>query len=470
MRKSLIILLGATLAGLLAAGCSLDSPGHVSLDYPQPEGAGIFGNYVAVGNSLTAGFMDSGLMTAGQATSYPQLIANQMGYPAGSFPQPLLASPGVGSTELDDDTLVAGVLRFDAATGGLVPLGVTPEDEVPALALAATWPVPYSNLGVPGATLKDFSDALTGETSQSPGNSFFDIILRNPTFGNVSMKDQLIARGPTICTFWLGNNDVLGGAASGQPNDGAVHPGEDVNLTPAGLFNTMYGAALDGITQGVMERHGFTPVIFVANIPAITSAPFFMPKELFRTAAGLPDADTLPVFTQETDAELVLFTGLGHLAEEGMDGLPLPPEFSLSVAEAELVANTVAAYNQAIAAAVAARPNVYLWDANATLAALDPMGEGAHFLVLAQAVGPETAAATTLFSLDGIHPNNKGYARVANGFLQAMNDQLGTDFPLVNEAAITWDPTYGTGFGGMASPGTVTVSREAAASMTAVFR
>jgi len=470
MRKSLIILLGATLAGLLAAGCSLDSPGHVSLDYPQPEGAEIFGNYVAVGNSLTAGFMDSGLMMAGQMTSYPQLIATQMGYPAGSFPQPLLASPGVGSTDLGDDDLVAGVLRFDPATGQIAPLGVTDVDDVPGLALAAAWPVPYSNLGVPGATLKDFADALTAETSQAGDNSFFDIILRNPTFGNVSMKDQLIARGPTICTLWLGNNDVLGGAARGQPNDGVVHPDADVNLTPPSLFNSMYGAALDGVTQGVMERHGFTPLIFVANIPSITSTPFFMPKELFRTAAGLPDADTLPVFTQEPDAESVLFTALGYLAEAGQAGLPLPPEYSLSVAEAELVANTVAGYNDAIAAAVAARPNVYLWDANAALAALDPMGEGAHFLVLAQAIGPENAAATTLFSLDGIHPNNKGYARVANGFLQAMNDQLGTDFPLVNEAAIAWDPTYGTGFGGMASPGTFTVTREAAAAMTAIFR
>lgn len=469
MRKSLIILLGVTLAGLLAAGCSLDSPSNVTLDYPQPTGAGLFANYVAVGNSLTAGFMDGGLIMTGQSTSYPQLVATQMGYPAGSFMQPLLAPPGVGSRSTGVPNVVGGVLRFDAGTGGLTFLGTTPRASVPGLLLTAAWPVPYSNLGVPGATLKDFTDALDSGTSQSPNNAYFDLILRNPTFGNVNMRDQLIARGPTIATMWLGNNDVLGGATSGQPNDGALYPGEAVNLTPPGLFGQMYQAMLDGVLDGVENRHGFRPLIFTANIPAITSVPYFMPTEMFRVVAGLPDAGTLPVFTAEADAPLVIFLdALSYLSGGG--SLPLPAATTLSAAETELVGDTVDAYNAAIASAVAARPEVFLWDANAALAALDPMTEGAHFLVLAGGVGPVTAAQTTLFSLDGIHPNNRGYGVVANGFLATMNTYLGTDFPLVNVDALTWDPTYGVGYGGLKAMDMLTVSAEAAAAAAAVFR
>ncbi|HRX51579.1 MAG TPA: SGNH/GDSL hydrolase family protein [Candidatus Krumholzibacteria bacterium] len=467
MRKSLIILLGAALAGLLATGCDLEAPGHSTLSVEQPSGAAVFGNYVAVGNSLTAGFMDSGLILTGQATSYPQLIATQMGYPAGSFMQPLLAPPGLGSTALTNPMYRAGVLHYDAMAGSIAVLDSTHITEIQPLALAASWPVPYSNLGVPGATLKDFADALDSSTSQSPGNAFFDLILRNSVFGGYSMLEQLIARGPTICTFWLGNNDVLGGATSGQPNDGVVHAGEAVNLTPPSLFTAMYGAALDNITNGVMERHGFAPVIFVANIPSITSVPFFMPKALFAQASGIPEG---MLAMEESDAQIVLFTALGYLrAHGGLAALPLPAEYTLSVAEAQLVANTVTSYNSAIAAAVGARSNVFLYDANAELAALDPMTEAAHFLVLASAVGPQTAAATTLFSLDGVHPNNRGYARVANGFLNAMNAQLGTDFPMVDLATVSWDPTHGTGYGTISST-TVTVSERAAATMSAVFR
>jgi len=469
MRKSLIILLGAALAGLLATGCDLEAPGHSTLTVEQPSGAAVFGNYVAAGNSLTAGFMDGGLMMAGQATSFPQLIATQMGYPAGSFMQPLLASPGLGTRSTGDPMIAGGVLRFDATTGMPTFLGTTPVTSVPSLLLTATWPVPFSNLGVPGATLLDFSAALDRTTSQAPGNAFFDLVLRNPTFGNKSMRDQLIARGPTIATLWLGNNDVLGGATSGQPNDGVLYPAEDVNLTPPALFGPMYADMLDSVLDGVENRHGFRPLIFTANIPSITSVPYFMPTAMFRQVAGLPDAGTLPVFTEEADAPLVIF--LDAMAYLGAGGtLPLPAATTLSAAETQLVGDTVDAYNAAIAAAVDARPEVFLYDANAALAALNPMAEGAHFLVLAGSVGPVTAAQTTLFSLDGIHPNNRGYGVVANGFLATMNASLGTDFPMVDVGALTWDPTYGVGYGTGKAAESFSVTPEMAAAAKAIFR
>ncbi|MCK5468218.1 MAG: hypothetical protein KAI99_06915, partial [Cyclobacteriaceae bacterium] len=49
------------------------------IEVPAPSTGGAdFSNYIAVGNSLTAGYGDNGLYADGQMQSYPNLIAQQM--------------------------------------------------------------------------------------------------------------------------------------------------------------------------------------------------------------------------------------------------------------------------------------------------------------------------------------------------------------------------------------------------------
>jgi len=76
----------AILAGtLLVTGCEPEidkmpiSKGELNLD-----------KYVAIGNSLTAGFMDNGLYREGQENSYPNILAGQFKkVGGGNFAQPL---------------------------------------------------------------------------------------------------------------------------------------------------------------------------------------------------------------------------------------------------------------------------------------------------------------------------------------------------------------------------------------------
>ena len=449
----------AVLLALLAAGCGVDTPAPVDLTYEQPTGEAIFSNYVAIGNSLTAGFMDGGLVRNGQVNSYPQLIASALGYPAGSFVQPLIAMPGIGSSDAGEG-YAAGVLRFDGA--GLSLAGRTPLADVQStLLLASRWPVAYQNLGVPGATLSDGMNATSSANSQSPGNSYFDFILRNSVFGGVVMCDQAASLGPTLVTCWLGNNDALGGATSGEPVLGT-------NVTPPAAFAVMYEALLDRVTDKVFARTGFTPVIITANVPDIASTPYFIPKALFKIlieAEGAPDE---ALFT-ETDAVYVRFPVLSYLAameDAGESGLPLPQEYTLDVAETAVVQDAVTGFNAAIAAAVAERDHVHLYDAHAALAGLT-QAQATHFLVLANQIGPVAAAATTYFSLDGIHPNNRGYGHVANGFIATINEALDASIPSIDLAGLTWDPTYGIPIDDKAAAG---LSPEAARAMDAIFR
>ena len=86
MKKNQILTVAITLLlAFVLAGCSPDDPSHPTT-LRAPQGEEVFGKYVALGNSLTAGYQDAGLvgftsfgMPTGQYYSYPRLIAGQLG-------------------------------------------------------------------------------------------------------------------------------------------------------------------------------------------------------------------------------------------------------------------------------------------------------------------------------------------------------------------------------------------------------
>src|ERR1700693_4719534 len=62
---------------------------EISIIKPS-KGSADFSHYIAIGNSLTAGYADGGLYLEGQQNSYPSIIAKQMlAVGGGQFRQPL---------------------------------------------------------------------------------------------------------------------------------------------------------------------------------------------------------------------------------------------------------------------------------------------------------------------------------------------------------------------------------------------
>ncbi|RKZ11921.1 hypothetical protein DRQ50_12795 [bacterium] len=425
-------LLGAVLLALVVAGCSPSDPDKTQLNVTQPAGTAALTRYVAVGNSLTAGYMDSGLIMNGQMSSYPLQIALQLGYTVDSssdewFAQPLLAWPGVGTTSLDDPTYAAGVLHWTGTSIAVVDS--TLRADVPTLMLAQTFPTPYTNLGVPGATTLDVTEALDHTTSQAPGNTYFDIILRNPDFGNVNMIDQVIAQGPTLVSIWIGNNDVLGGATGGNPVLGE-------NVTPPTFYAAMMDGIVSSLLSGVEARFGYLPHIVVGNIPDIASIPFFIPKAVFDGIVGVEYP------TDEDDVALVVLPALAMVQGGFTD--PLPSDKTLTADEVAVVNGAVEGYNSALAA-LATEYDFTIADMNAALAGLVPP-QNTHFLLLVgNGMPPDDAAAATLFSLDGVHPNNRGYTMAANVFIDAINTELeltGDDALVDVPDDEVWNPEY----------------------------
>jgi lysophospholipase L1-like esterase len=427
--------IGAVLLALVLTGCSPDDPTSPDITIDQPAGREALARYVAIGNSLTAGYMDNGLSVVGQLASYPAQISGQLGVsplPDADpwFAQPLVALPGVGQSTPSSPANVAGVLHWDGQA--ISVLDETPlADLQSTLLLASSYPTPYNNLGVPGATTLDVTQALTSASSQSPGNVYFDLILRNPTFGDVAMLGQAIAQGPTLATIWIGNNDILGGATSGDPVIGE-------NITPGAAFETMLAGIVDGLVEGVDARFGYTPHMVVANIPSITSIPYFLPKAVFDQIVTQGQGSYPSV---EDDVVYVRFPVLGTVGD--LEGDPLPTDATLTAGEVADVEAAVMQYNTIIDD-LALIHDYTVADVNAALSGLDA-DQRTHFqLLVGGGATVEQAAATTVFSLDGIHPNSAGQSLVANVFIDAINIELGLEGAEALEpvASMAWDPTY----------------------------
>ena len=159
-----------------------------------------FTRYVAIGDSLTAGFTSGGLVQTAQVNSYPAILHRQATGSDAGFQQPLISAPGIPP-----------LLQLVS----LSPLVITrlPGQGQP---LNLNLPQPYNNLGIPCATVGDILNTKSG--------GIFDLILRNPAFQNTTAIQQALALHPTFVTVWIGNNDALNAATSGIVNDQTLTP------------------------------------------------------------------------------------------------------------------------------------------------------------------------------------------------------------------------------------------------------
>jgi lysophospholipase L1-like esterase len=395
--------------GCAGLGCGGDSPAG-------PTGAAVdLSRYVAIGNSLTAGYMNGALGIEGQSCSYPRLVAGQAGA-GGAFSQPLVSAPGIsepGSDEGRIELLSLTPITIERAR----PAGTVLDPDPPA---------PFSNLGVPGALGAEALEARNRATSRT-GNAFFDLVLR----GRGTWAEQVAERDASFVTVWLGNNDVLGYVVAG---------GESTEFpTPAAEFAATY----DELVERLLET---TDRIVLLNVPPVTVAPYvaFVPRVVVdpATLEPVPGPGGAPVPLLGPDGplgagDMVTFDAIERIldgdgipVEMGGSGEPLPADVVLDTGEQAVARSAIAAYNGAIAA-TAARHGLALVDVHSIVTGIADEGlpVGGETLTTAFLTGG-------LFSLDGIHPTCKGQGVVANALLDAIESRYGVAFPRVSIAGL----------------------------------
>lgn len=229
-------------------------------------GSANFSNYVALGNSLTAGFTDNALFIASQQNSLPNLLSQKFAMVGGgTFTQPLM-SDNFGGIAIGGNRILQP--RFVFGGAGPVPLESVIGPVTVTTDLAINNPTgPFNNMGVPGAKsfhlLAPGYGNIAGLSVNPPqANPYFVRMASTP---NASVIADAMAQSPTFFSLWIGNNDVLGYALSGGDGSNPITP---VDGPPGVGFNQTYGALVATLTSGGAQG-------VVANIPNVTSIPHF---------------------------------------------------------------------------------------------------------------------------------------------------------------------------------------------------
>ena len=249
--KKLFIILG--LAGMASCKPNLHT------DAPTANGLN-FTNYVAVGNSLTAGYADGTLYKTGQTNSYPNILATQLQlFGPMEFVQPLLP----GDAGYPSPKLVLGYYTDCMGATSLSPMPYSGMVDTAGSAANIAAQGPFNNFGIPGIRAIDYLMSGYAPVAASFGFPYALRMFMNPVARPI---DELRRSNPTFFTLWLGSNDVLGYALSGgEGNNLPIHPS---NISDFNAFTNGYDSVLSTLTST-----GAKGVIL--NIPDITTIPFF---------------------------------------------------------------------------------------------------------------------------------------------------------------------------------------------------
>jgi hypothetical protein len=273
------------------------------------------------------------------------------------------------------------------------------------------------NLAVPGANVQD---ALTTRPPFT-FNNLTDFVLGLPgVFEGISRSQVEWAENlaPTTIVVWLGNNDALNVVFSADPSV----------LTPLPVFRAAY-------TEVTTRLAATGATLVLANIPDVTVVPFLTSAEKVAAQIGLPLSTIGPIlgigpgdFVTPDAFALIQ----ARLANPGLG--PLPGSVVLDAGEVAVVRSTINSYNEIIAeqAQVLGAGLVDIHDLAAHLQAQGFVTGGQRLT---------TNFLGGLFSLDGIHPTNTGYAVIANTFIKEMNRGFAAGIPAVSvERVKSTDP------------------------------
>tara|TARA_R110002096_G_scaffold324349_7_gene518444 strand:- start:895 stop:2493 length:1599 start_codon:yes stop_codon:yes gene_type:complete len=261
--KAFLLLIVAGLVGYSCEGIEDSLVNDQLEDNPLPEaaeynsGSADFSKYVAIGNSLTAGYMDGALYTSGQSNSIGAMLASSFAATSAgdyTFNQPDINSVnGYNTNVAPAGNIVFGRFKLDTSIPG--PSPTINGDAITAYSGGQ----PLNNFGVPGIQVGQLLTAGTGTPGNAAFNPFYARFASSP--GTSTILGDVIAAQPTFFSLWIGNNDVLGYATGGASNPAILTSNADFQTR----FSTVVGQLMANTTADGM----------VANIPSFLGLAYF---------------------------------------------------------------------------------------------------------------------------------------------------------------------------------------------------
>jgi hypothetical protein len=422
---------------------------------PTPSaGDADFSKTVAIGGNYMAGYQDGALYRKGQELSIPALLAEKfrmVGAPP--FNQALMPdNQGLGlSTKPWEGWFVSpSRLRMKTDCKGVTAL--SPIKDYISESAASPYLVGIAgnsieNMAVPFATTADYFNPAFGNAFSPSGNHnpYYNRIAGNP--GISTMYEDAINQHATFFLAWMGMEDIYNYAAIGATG-------------PALPSSLAFESRLDSMLSG-MCANGAKGAI--ANIPDFRSYPYYTLfawdnalltrqtladtlNNIYDTLAGLPNVHFIvgrngfvidnPEYPSSSSYSLrqlhageyiTLSVPIDSIKCElyGLLSYPINDRYALDSAEVYGIDQAIGSYN-AIISQKAAQYGLAIVDMNN------------YFKTVVSGIKWDGADLNATFvsggflSLDGYHPNQKGYALIANEFIKAINIKYNAVIPFVN--------------------------------------
>ncbi|MFV8268906.1 G-D-S-L family lipolytic protein [Flavobacterium sp. GT2N3] len=470
------------LISLTFAACNNDDVAVV--EEPLTAGTADFSKYVALGDSFAAGYSDGALFKAGQKNSYPNILAEQFALVGGGvFTNPFMADDNRGGFSIGGNQIPQFPTRL--YFNGAAPVNV---NGVSGTVLGASISGAYGNMGVPGAKAihlgiagygqanpyfgrfakTAMSSVLKDATDQNP--TFFSLfiggndVLGYATNGGIpTSQDPVSGNDITPAATFNTAYNALATALAAGGRKGVVANLPYINNLP--FFTTVpYNPVpLDAATAAQLNTQLLGPVKQIltalgagSRIKTLTASatnPLLIRDETLvnysaqitreLVAAGVPVAQAGlmgNLYGQARHAngganvankDFILLTTRTVI---GTSQVGVPPPFNtvgvtyplqdnrvLTASEVSEIKLATDAYNVTIKAAADANSLAFV-DTAAILNQLNNGGIrfGTFHMTAAYVTGGT-------FSLDGVHPSPRGYALIANKFIEAINAKYGSN-------------------------------------------
>lgn len=433
MNNKSMFIAGLAMVALASCKPNLDtgtaSPGAMDLS-----------RYVAVGNSLTAGYADGSLYLSGQKNSYPEMLAQQFRMVGGgAFKTPFLKSE-------QGYPFRKRILGSSPSCTGTPSLGPVLEDSaaqaasLPGNAATVADGGPYNNTGVPGIRAIDYLVPAYGSL-----NPYSKRFFKDPAATPLSEINRLNA---TFFTAWIGNNDVLAYALAGGIGKGSDGTPFDQNaISSVPLFSMAVDSVLNRMTANGAKGA-------VINIPDVTSIPYFNTIPAKGLTLSAADAATLtaryagtgisfseganywvvrdtsvPVIRmrQLTAGEYLILT----LPQDSLkcagwgSAVPIPMSYVLDAREVANVKTATTTFNNLLKAGAEKRGLAFV-DMNSYLRTLN------SGIIFNGVTFNATFVSGGAFSLDGVHLTPRGYAFAANEIIRTINRYYSASIPTLD--------------------------------------
>lgn len=454
---------------LVLTSCSYDFP---VTEQPSIQDLGEINTdkIVVIGDDFLAGLMDGALYNSGQANSVASIINSQINKINDvPFLQAKINSENGFNIYASNESGIFGkwIYKFENQT-----------DENPQLFLTAGGEVEGYNADknlLNDITVPNLSviNLLNSDFNQNP---FLSRVFQND---NPDLIEQIVQKSPSFVICWLGMNDFLNFAKNGAT--------EAEDLSSVESFQSNFQSLIDNLIQKTDSKIVVGNLISFQDLPYFYIRPynslFLDGKELLNSVArytkfneavakynrsvaqelqrpfidffdngynlhpqsfvvidnSLPDAtyqdgNELEKYRKLSPGELILFNVSDKMVEAGFGSIiPLEEKYYLSEPEIETIKNKVDAYNTIILNSANNQPDrIAIVDIRsevsfvAATAKTDAFGNPINGdIIYFNGLPIEgSLGLNSIFSLDGLHFNQRGNAFIANLFIGAMNQKF----------------------------------------------